>query len=128
MDLVDTRDWNASALQVSRGSFSTEEAEAHLVEAACDGSDCILVEIIHREKDRALTRQAVVRGELSFRERHSERACHTHHLSRGSHFRTEYRIELAELRERKHGFLHRDVVRDDLLGEPEVGELLTEDS
>ena len=91
-----------------------------------DRRDSRLVVVVHRDEYRALTRERVVARDLRLEERGAERVGDPHHLARGAHLGAEHGIELAELVEREHRLLRRDVGRHDLLGVADLLERLAE--
>src|SRR5688572_29035884 len=116
---------NPSPAKMPGRTLSREQRKAHLMKAAGDRGDAVLVEVVDRQENRTAVGQNIFGRDLRFCEGAAERRGDSHDFTRRAHLGSEYWIELAELGEWEDCFLHRHVTRDDLLGKTEVGESLT---
>src|SRR5688572_9456568 len=126
MDLEHALHRNPPPAKMTGRTLSREQRKAHLMKTAGDRCDAVLVEVVDRQENRAAVGQDVFGRDLRFCEGTAERSGDPHDLTGRAHLGSEYWIELAELGEWEDCFLHRHVTGDDLLGEPDVGESLTE--
>ena len=62
----------------------------------------LLIAFIHADEDAALIRQWGARAQLRFSKRLAEVHSDAHHFARGTHLRTQRRIDAREFREREH--------------------------
>src|SRR5688572_14453205 len=85
---------NPPPAKMPGGSLSGEQPEAHLMKAAGNRRDGVLVEVVDRQENCALVGQNVFGRDLRFRKRAAERSRDSHDLTGGAHFWAEDWIEL----------------------------------
>ena len=120
VDLVDPLARDPVGTQGAPGAVRGEQVVAEGHEGPRLGHHRALVGVLEGEQDRARERQPHAGRRVGLEQGRAEVLVDPHHLAGRPHLGAQEHVGARELVEGEDGCLHREVGRDDLLGEPEL--------